>query len=250
MKLLTLNVGAASVQRAERIAGWLLGQEVVDTIVLTETTAGSGSRYLYNRLLGAGYFVDCQWPHGDRGAMLATSTSIAMPVRSMLPWRSPAAVVPALDGDVTVIGLYGPSRSVKNRLRKETFFASMLDWLKCLGRDRLVLAGDYNAIPRDHEPRHVGFRDFEYDFHDGLAELGLRAAHFDIDPQPHSWYGRSGAGYLYDYLHLGPGLAADHCDYLQEPRELGISDHAAVIATVVPARPLQDPDTGEETDHA
>jgi exonuclease III len=224
MDVLTLNVGAASVERALLIADWVEGQ-CADVVVLTETSSGQGTHLLYNRLLGDGYRVDVHWRAGDRGVLLATMNSEAIPTPSILPSRLRAARITA--DNLTIVGLYGPSRSVKNRDRKQMFFASVLDWLGRLNTDRLVLVGDYNAIPRDHEPRHVGFKDFEYAFHDGLAQLGLRAAHGE--PQPHSWFGRSGAGYLYDYVHLGAALAVSRCEYIDAG---GLSDHSAVLATV------------------
>lgn len=230
MKLLTLNIGAASVERAYGIADWVEGQ-AADVVVLTETSTGHGTRLLFNRLLGAGYAVEINWPHGDRGVLVASrfSQTRPLPVQSTLPWRATGI---ALGGtsETYIIGVYGPSRSTKNRPRKEVFFTSLLEYIESLGTDRLVLIGDYNAIPRDHDPRHAGFRDFEYAFHDGLAELGLSSAHGD--PQPHSWFGRSGAGYLYDYVHIGPSLAASRCEYDDEPRHLGLSDHCAVFAEV------------------
>jgi exodeoxyribonuclease III len=50
----------------------------------------------------------------------------------------------------------------------------------------------------------------------------------------HSWIGRKGAGYRYDYAFVSAGLVPYlvDCEYVHEPRELGLSDHAAVVLTL------------------
>ncbi|MGC4750725.1 hypothetical protein ACLQ28_34465, partial [Micromonospora sp. DT201] len=95
----------------------------------------------------------------------------------------------------------------------------------------LTKRGDYNVISRDHQPRYPGFRPFEYDFLDALALLGLCDVHRTLHPdvQTHSWIGRAGNGYRFDYLHAGPGLLSHlaAAAYLNQPRLEGLSDHLA-----------------------
>jgi len=52
--------------------------------------------------------------------------------------------------------------------------------------------------------------------------------------QAHSWIGRSGNGYRFDYFHVGPALVDSiaGCSYLHEPRELKLTDHAAAVLTL------------------
>ena len=67
--------------------------------------------------------------------------------------------------------------------------------------------------------------------HDELEGYGLSAAHELLGSgQQHSWLGRTGNGYLYDYFHLGAELhqLVERCAYLHGPRTRGLSDHAAV----------------------
>jgi exodeoxyribonuclease-3 len=138
---------------------------------------------------------------------------------------------------VTLIGIYIPSRDRSDRkvARKEAFIKSMLDSLRGLPttrREHLVIAGDYNAVARTHQPPLPGFFAWEYDLHDELERLGLRSAHElrSRGRQPHSWMGRTGLGYLYDYVHLGRALhrSVERCNYLHGPRERRLSDHAAL----------------------
>jgi exodeoxyribonuclease-3 len=100
----------------------------------------------------------------------------------------------------------------------------------------MLIVGDYNAVARRHEPALPGFFPYEYDFHDELETLGFCSAHElrDADVHPHSWIGRTGRGYLYDYAHVGRGLHAqvEHCAYLHDPRERRLTDHAAVAVTL------------------
>ena len=52
--------------------------------------------------------------------------------------------------------------------------------------------------------------------------------------QAHSWIGRTGNGYRFDYFHVGAGSVdrVDGCGYLHEPREQKLTDHAAVALTL------------------
>jgi exodeoxyribonuclease-3 len=84
-----------------------------------------------------------------------------------------------------------------------------------------------------------GFFPYEYDFHDELSRLGLGPAH-ELKPygsrHPHSWIGRTGIGYLYDYAHLGAALEPrlQRCQYLHGPRQQRLSDHAALAVRLGP----------------
>jgi exodeoxyribonuclease-3 len=136
-----------------------------------------------------------------------------------------------------LVGVYVPSRDRTEAkvARKRAFIASLLRGLRELPaarRRRLVLAGDYNAVARRHEPRLPGFFPWEYDLHDELERIGLRPAHElrGRCQHPHSWIGRTGLRYLYDYVHVGTGLqcGVERCAYLHGPRHRRLSDHAAV----------------------
>lgn len=244
VRALTLNIGAAALPRAEAILGWLSRRDD-DIFVLTETSVGAGSAFLADRLERLGYVVVWRQPAKDRGVMLATR----LPVRAQLctnldvtlPWRI-AGVRLDRQPSLSVLGVYVPSRerSPENIAKKTRFIESFLNSLERLApatRNRLLIAGDYNAISRRHEPQYQGFIDCEYQLHERLERLGFVAGHElgRSRSHPYSWIGRTGDGYLYDYFHLGRRLhdRVTSCRYLHGPRQRGLSDHAAVSLALV-----------------
>jgi exodeoxyribonuclease-3 len=240
LNLLTFNIGAASQVRAAAILRWLRSR-ADDLIVLTETSGGAGTQLLADGLLADGFTVRCRCDRGERGVLLATRVPIARDLSEQLdvtlPCRAAAVLLETVPRKLALVGVYIPSRdrSELKVARKEAFIASLLDGLRKLPtaqREQLVVAGDYNAVARCHEPPLPGFFPWEYGLHDELEQIGLRSAH-ELRPRrdhPHSWIGRTGFRYLYDYVHVGTGLQrnVERCAYLHGPRERRLSDHAAV----------------------
>ena len=240
LSVLTLNMQAAAKPRAQALLAWL-DERTDDVIILTETSAGDGTAYLLNQARQAGLAV-VKTPDttGERGvAILSRIPIVARPDLTAgvtLPGRIAAATIPG-EPEITVLGVYVPSsdRAPDKIARKRDFIASLLAALAALPaptRSRLVLGGDYNVIRRDHQPSYRGFLPFEYAMLDALDDHALVDAQRCCSPgvQEYSWIGRSGNGYQFDYFHVGAELASrlDGCRYLHEPRELGLSDHAAV----------------------
>lgn len=244
LSVLTLNVQAAALPRAQRLLAWLNARE--DTlIILTETSNGPGTAHLLGQCRAAGLYVaHTPSPDGDRGCVIISRLpATARPdllAGISLPGR---AAIATLDTDpaVTVLGLYVPSsdRAPDKVAKKRFFLTSVLDGLCKLSdsqRAHLIVGGDYNVVSRHHQPRYLGFLPFEYDFLDALDRLGLVDAHQRLHPgvQAYSWIGRGGNGYRFDYLHIGAALTPylARCDYLHQPRDQKLSDHAAVAATL------------------
>ena len=238
---MTLNIGAASALRAGSILQWLARRND-DVIVLTETSSGTGTALLVDGLRSRGYTTFGRADSRDRGVVVATRVPVVedldleLPVT--LPWRA-AGVILGTSPQVALVGVYVPSRdrSDVKIARKEAFIASLLDGLGALPeelRSHLLLVGDYNVVRRDHEPRVTGHFPYEYAMHDRLEAFGFSPAHEVLgrNEQQHSWIGRTGNGYLYDYVHVGAQLHArvETSTYLHGPRERGLSDHAAVTA--------------------
>ncbi|MEV4704511.1 endonuclease/exonuclease/phosphatase family protein [Actinoplanes sp. NPDC049316] len=244
LSVLTLNVQAASLARAQRLLAWLDARHD-DVVILTETSNGPGTAHLLDQCRAAGrHVVHTRTQDGDRGCALVSRLPLSVR-RDLLPEVSlpGRAVTVTLQTNpaVTVLGLYVPSsdRASAKVAKKRAFIASVLDGLRHLNdehRAQMIVGGDYNVITRDHQPRYPAFLPFEYDFLDGLAQLGLADAHQELhgDVQAHSWMGRAGNGYRFDYLHTGAALTGklDTCEYLHEPREQKLTDHAAVAATL------------------
>ncbi|GII90639.1 exodeoxyribonuclease III [Sinosporangium siamense] len=243
LSVLTVNIGAASRERAERLLGWLATRPE-QVVLLTETSAGTGTAFLLEEFSRAGWRVVNTPDDGDRGAALVsrialTDQSVDLGAVS-IPGRIAAAVLDT-SPQICVAAVYVPSRdrSLAKTERKETFITSLLKTLAALPeqtRRHLVLGGDYNVIGRTHRPLHRGFLPFEFGLLEALNEQGLRDAHdlLRTEEQPYSWIGRTGDGYRYDYLHVGAELAGriDACAYLHETREQGLTDHAALTATL------------------
>ena len=226
--------------RAETILRWLRSRSD-DLIVLTETSTGAGTALLAEGLRADGLRVFHSPEPRDRGVLLASRVPITRVLSDQLavtlPCRAVAVVLDTSPRRLALAGVYIPSRDrgEEKVARKEAFIRSFLAGLANLPaaqRERLVVAGDYNAVARAHVPRLPGFFQWEYGLHESLESMGLRPAH-ELRPsgsQPHSWIGRTGLRYLYDYVHVGCGLhrAVERCEYLHGPRERGLSDHAAV----------------------
>lgn len=238
--LLTFNIGAAGEVRAGAILKWLRSRSD-DVIVLTETTEGTGTALLAHGLRARGYNVHHVPTARERGVLVASRLEITRDLSDdlavTLPCRASALLLGTGPTSLALVGVYVPSRDRSDAkvARKQAFIASLLRGLRALPaaqRHRLVLAGDYNAVARRHDPPLPGFFAWEYGLHDELERIGLRPAHElrGRGRHPHSWIGRTGLGYLYDYVHVGTSLhrGIERCDYLHGPRQRRLSDHAAV----------------------
>jgi exonuclease III len=244
LSLLTLNIQAAALTRAQALLRWL-DTRTEDLFILTETSSGPGTTHLLDQCRNAGLTViHTPGTAGDRGVAIVSRVPIVarpdLAAGVTLPGRVAAGTI-AADPELTVIGVYVPSsdRAPDKVSRKRDFIATLLtavDNIPAAERATLVLGGDYNVITRDHQPRYPGFLPFEYAMLDALESHDLVDAYQHCSPgvQAHSWIGRSGNGYRFDYFHVGQALV-DHivdCSYLHEPRELKLTDHAAAALTL------------------
>jgi exodeoxyribonuclease-3 len=241
LSILTVNIGAASRERAELMLRWLAGRPE-DVFVLTETSSGTGTAYLLDRFRQAGFAV-AHTPdvNGDRGTAIITrvrvTDALTQPFAGMSIPSRVAAVALDTQPSIAVLGVYVPSRdrSATKTEKKQAFVGSLLAALDGLPdelRSRLVIGGDYNVIARTHRPLHPGFLPFEFEVLEAFETHGFVDAHERCSPgeQAYSWIGRTGDGYRYDYFHVGRGLAEriQACAYLHETREQRLTDHAAV----------------------
>jgi exodeoxyribonuclease III len=240
ISVLTLNIAAAAVSRADSILSWLVLRGD-DVIVLTETSAGPGTQLLIDGLEANGYTTTHTSVVQDRGALVASRRPVRRRLcaefKVTIPWR--IAAIELVDTGLVIVGIYVPSRdrSPVKIARKQAFIESLLSGIARLPsrlRRSMVLAGDYNVVSRSHVPHLGGYFAYEYKMLESLADLGFVAGHeiHTERPQPHSWVGRTGIGYLYDYFHFGPQISplVQSCEYEHGTRELKLSDHAAVTA--------------------
>jgi exodeoxyribonuclease III len=256
LSVLTVNLGAAARPRAEAMLDWLAARPE-QVLLLTETSAGPGTAYLLERFREAGHAVIKTPDEGERGAAIVSCVKVLEDSSAKLtgvtvPGRVAACLLDC-EPQVFVVAVYIPSRdrSQRKTARKQQFITSFQGALASLPEGEAVNAlvgGDYNVIGRDHEPRHRGFLPFEYGLLEALETGGYidTYAHLHPGEQAHSWVGRTGDGYRYDYFHAGPALAVrlTDCEYLHETRQRKITDHAALTVTldVVPKLlPTTDP---------
>lgn len=243
-RLFTLNIGGPSLARASRLADYLLSQDL-DVIVLTETRPNLGTAALIDELRTAGY--EAFWPRppsaGERGVALLSRSAQTPPIWNKSEELGHRLVVGTVTfpSPVTLIAAYVPSRdaSIRKIARKRQFLSQLLSVLsESAHRERTVVMGDLNVVSRDHVPRYSAFRAWEYEVLDEIGELGFVDVFARLHPgqQAHSWIGRTGDGYRYDYVFMSPDLAeaALDCEYVHEARDSRLSDHAGVLLTLGP----------------
>ncbi|MEU5662097.1 endonuclease/exonuclease/phosphatase family protein [Streptomyces longwoodensis] len=243
VRLLLFNAQHASPDRSRRQVAWVAGQEGADIAVFTEVSSTQGGDALVAALAECGYatVVAPQPSAPDYRTVIACRTGEVQPVPSpvtVTPHRAPAARVTVGGRDIGVLGLYVPSRGPKEQrnVAKRAFQESVTESLRRLPAAfpdmPVIVAGDLNVIERGHQPPHKVFGAWEYAFYDSFRAAGLTDAfrHLHPDGIAHSWFGRSGNGFRFDHLfvstpHVDRVLA---CDYHQEAREVGLSDHAVM----------------------
>ncbi|MER6176350.1 endonuclease/exonuclease/phosphatase family protein [Streptosporangium sp. NPDC001681] len=244
VRVLTLNVQHANPARSRRQAEWLAAQDA-DVVVLTEVTPGA---HAITQALGEHEFT----VHlGDGGSdyltVVASRIGKQEPAPEIhpgyLPHRCAAIRLHLDDGSsVGVVGLYVPSRGPQERrnVDKRLFQDAVAEMLPALADDLavtgpVVIIGDLNVVEPGHKPHHTVFGAWEYTFYRAFDAAGYGDAfrHHHPDLDDHSWYGRrSGAGYRFDHLFCSPVGAIADCRYVHEPRTSGLSDHAAMTATI------------------
>lgn len=242
LRLVTLNISGPSVARAKQLASFL-GELDADVAVLTETRDNEGTRSLLDWCRHQGYTVTGALPSksGERGVTVARRigpTAKPTTVDVDLPHR---LVIDELAGEpsLMLVAAYVPSRdaSAPKIERKRTFLGQMARALQRFADgQRVVFMGDLNIVSRSHVPRYPAFKAWEYDALEEIAAAGFTDVYADLNPgvQVYSWMGRTGSGYRYDYAFVSPSLigAVEGCEYVHEPRERGITDHAAVMLTM------------------
>jgi exodeoxyribonuclease III len=242
VRFATLNVCGPSAARANRLLEFLPWLKA-DVLVLTETRQNPGTARLLDHYRGLGYAVVAaqSMDASERGVAVIHRAGRPVPLMHELTaevrHRLVASEVWASQA-ITVVGAYVPSRDASPAKieRKQRFLSQMTALARHWTEERLVFLGDLNIVSRQHLPRFTAFRSWEYDALEALERNGLVDAYALLYPnkQAHSWIGRKGAGYRYDYAFVSAGLVPYlvDCEYIHEPRELGLSDHAAVVLTL------------------
>jgi len=258
LSLITVNVGAPSIERAHRQLRWLAARPE-DVLVLTETKATAGSQFLAGAFAAAGYAVTFpEHAPGELGVMivskLGTTVDRIGAAMDYLPARAAGVVVDTTDGPLRIVGAYVPSRdtTLDKTERKKTWitrFHTALDTTASTAP--LLLLGDLNVLEPAHQPAHRGqFAPFEYSFYTGLTQWhGLVDLFRYLHPErvEHSWARRTELGYRYDHAHGSHTLVdlLTGCEYVHEtrhplPDSSRLTDHSglAVRVALTAATPL------------
>ncbi|MFD9734635.1 endonuclease/exonuclease/phosphatase family protein [Umezawaea sp. NPDC059074] len=252
LSLLTVNIGACSLDRARHQLRWLT-QRPEQVLVLTETKATAGSHFLAESFTAAGYAVTFpEHANGELGVMIVskvpTTPDPLGAAMDYLPARAVGVVLDTTDGPLRVVGAYVPSRdaTLDKTERKKTWITRFHAALDATATDApLLLLGDLNVLEPAHTPAHRGqFAPFEYDFYTGLTTRhGLLDLfrHLHPDRVEHSWARRADLGYRYDHAHGSPALAEriEACDYVHETRTPAadgsrLTDHSGLAVRVSP----------------
>jgi len=198
LSLITVNVGAPSIERAHRQLRWLAGRPE-DVLVLTETKASAGSQFLAGAFAATGYSVTFpEHAPGELGVMIVSKLDTTVDrigaAMDYLPARLAGVVVDTTNGPLRIVGAYVPSRdaTLDKTERKKTWIERFRAALDTTASDApLLLLGDLNVLEPAHKPAHRGqFAPFEYGFYTGLTQWhGLVDLFRYLHPErvEHSW---------------------------------------------------------------
>ncbi len=253
LKIMTLNIGNPSLQRAKRQIDWLENREE-DIFVLTETKVSEGCFYLeeYFGEDGTTLFnygekakFNVWFPRsrtGDLGVMVLSRFPIVK-TNSCFSENDPFfsrlvdITIDFYGREVGIMGLYVPSRdsSPEKIKRKKDFVIQYLLHLKKVSASQqtpYVICGDLNILERSHIPQYKNFLAWEYDFYDRFDHFGYTDAFRTLHPSAneYSWVGRTNDGYRYDHCFVAKELAPHlvECSYVHETRKIPITDHSAM----------------------
>jgi exodeoxyribonuclease-3 len=158
-------------------------------------------------------------------------------------------------GPVRVVGLYVPSRDLsQEKIDGKRGFLEAIESELMNSSFPTIVGGDYNIVSRNHSPKVPQF-DFEYSFLEKLEGSGYIDAGLQLakTPHDHTWFGRTGDRYRYDYFHVrGVDFqAGSQCHYLHETRDSKLSDHSGLSLSLNGAEFLEvEPEAITESDQA
>jgi exodeoxyribonuclease-3 len=234
LEILTLNVCSPSRARAERQLEWL-AERPEQVLVLTETSDGTGTQLLDERLRSAGWEVRRPVPgEAERGVLIASRVALGAegsPSATYLRERVESVSI----GSLEVIGVYAPSRddSAEKVARKRRFLAELLTVIGERPSRETVMIGDLNIVERGQRSSGGEFRDWEYELYEELPNLGWLDAYRALHPErvDYSWVDLEGRGYRFDHAFISGELRErlSRCEYLHETREVDLSDHSAMV---------------------
>lgn len=257
IRVCALNVNSPNLQRAQRLADWLLKTRS-NTLVLTEMQPSDGGRLIMSVLEAEGFTITCGsgWQESryltiiaSRGFTVASVQPPAFDPRiiavdltaSTTQTTQDDAAQNASHGQagrtVRVIGVYGPTNGMteESSQRRRDFQQRIIGYLTSISHPNMIVAGDLNVVEPGHRPHLPAFADHDYAFYTGLVDLGLTDAYRALQPTAtdHSWISdRFGSQRLDHTLISASTGQITTCNYDHQPRTQQMSDHAALITTI------------------
>jgi exonuclease III len=111
------------------------------------------------------------------------------------------------------------------------FFRSLVGAARSRAGEDYVLIGDFNAGRHRLDEEGATFSCVR--FLGELATMGYADAWRTLHPEgrEYTWYSHTGSGFRIDHAFVSPGLAPRlrSCWYSHQERELGLSDHSAMV---------------------
>lgn len=251
LKLLSLNIGNPSLERAIKQCTWLVSRPE-DIFVLTETKNSRGCHYIENFFSNYGndlltidsaqkYYVNfpCSTT-GDLGVMIISKYPFQREQHIFDSTnRYFSRQVEVFVDTFSIMGLYVPSRDRSDDKieRKFNFLSDIKHNLSESNRKKSIILGDFNILEKNHIPHYSTFFDWEYKFYDFLTENEYVDAFKKCNPlkQDYSWVGRTGDGYRYDYCFVSNDIShyIQDCKFIHETREKKLTDHSAIILNIL-----------------
>lgn len=251
IRLLSLNIGNPSIERAKRQCEWLKSRPE-DVFVLTETKNSKGCAYIEDFFLQYGYDLfsleslvnyNVNFPKsqtGDLGVMIISKYPIKVMINlfekdSIYFSRQTEVLISIEDTVLSIVGLYVPSRDRRPEKieRKRKFINSCQKFLGETQSAKRIIMGDLNVLDRNHIPHYKTFYEWEYDFYDEFLRNGYVDVYKYCNPdiQDYSWVGRTNDGYRYDYCFVSEDLKDGllNCEFLHETRSSKLTDHSAIV---------------------
>jgi len=234
------NIANPSIERAARQAEWLR-KRPEDVLVLTETKLSEGCIFLERYFQAYGYNVIFPRPEGKEFGVIIISRYPITPSDfstrvDFLQARVASIKLDFPNSPIEIIGVYVPSRdSSQEKINKKKRFLESL--AAALGKSpqplKRIFCGDLNILEPNHIPHYSFFEEWEYDFYRNLAKYQFKDAFRYLCPlsYEYSWIGRTGDGYRYDHCFVSNDILSSvkECRYFHEPRQIKLSDHAALI---------------------
>ncbi len=239
----TLNIAAASKERARRILDEWVTPSSFDVYVLTERSDGDGTQLVSSEFKSAGWTV-FQRPTASKDRGVAIATRIAASEFNHYPIGDPApgrTLIIDLDTKPTIriIGMYVPNRgNDPTKTERKRMFLDV--WLRHLASSLLplqpyILLGDLNVVPPSQRPQMLPQLIFEYDWYQMLQnQAGLYDAALKHNSGGHesTWVSNTREGYTYDHVLLQKTFSEHVIEFKYDHSTRqpgGITDHSALI---------------------